>query len=769
MDDKDQLDSTSSDSVEIEATEAKKKNKRDHVAFWKKWVPAAKFAAQRHWNDSRRAWREYDGDTERSYAENSRRTYDEGVLGNAERYPIYWSRIKTIESAFYSRTPETFARRVFGSEDDLSMTMALIVDRVGRYLIANGDFDAAIKASVQDYINADKTTVQVCYYYREDKVKKVKEAIQDASNPQQFVDKETGEPVLEEIFQTPEGGFIYDAEEDELQEQQIKVKPVVYDQVIHTPTAKMPEEIEDMAYYFCMTKAEAIERFGEEKVKSWPDNVWKSVRSFDKERRESEATDRANPDKFIEGWEIWSAVTKKLYWYCPDYQDDFLDEPKDDPYKLKGFFPSPRFIIGTKPAKSLYPTPVFVRLWPTLNMLHMMYGRVFELIDAVRRRALVDGTSDELIEALNDIGNTEFIAVQNMASLVEKGGLDGLMWYIPVQDLVNAIGELNQQDEKFKENIDEWFGTPAILQGTGDPIETATAQEIKVSAAHDRFKNQKNSVAEMARETLEIMIDLAFQVWDNNKFMAVTGFKYMDQLDRQQFPAALAALKSDTERGIRIEIDTDTTSYVGEQIRMQQRTAVVQTLMKGLAEVSGMMEQSPTMGELAVKIMMESLAGLPGGAQFIDETRRAMQEMMQKQQEPQPEPPPDPAMIKVQVDQFRAETDRMKLEAQAAKEELNTLKDAFDSQLKQQKQEFDQYIQQKYLEIDGGRLMIEADNKQADNQRLEVDSQAKLIEAAKPAAPEGKGSESPTNIIINAPSAVPETPSVIDEILKGNI
>ena len=265
------------------------------------------------------------------------------------------------------------------------------------------------------------------------------------------------------------------------------------------------------------------------------------------------------------------------------------------------------------------------------------------------------------------------------------------------------------------------------------------------------------------------MIDLALHVWDENKFMVVTGFKYMDQMDQQQFPAALAALKSDTERGIRIEIDTDTTSYVGEQIRMQQRTAVVQTLMKGLTEISGMMKEGPAAAELGLKIMMESLSGLPGGAQFIDETRRAMAEMMQKQQEPQPEPPPDPAMIKVQVDQFRAETDRMKLEAEAAKEELKTLKDAFDSQLKQQKQEFDQYIQQKYLEIDGGRLLVEADNKQADNARLEVDSQAKLIEAAKPAAPEGKGGEPATNIIINAPSAVPETPSVIDEILKGNV
>ena len=41
----------------------KKKDKRDNVRFWQRWIAAAKQASKRHMNDSRRAWREYDGDT----------------------------------------------------------------------------------------------------------------------------------------------------------------------------------------------------------------------------------------------------------------------------------------------------------------------------------------------------------------------------------------------------------------------------------------------------------------------------------------------------------------------------------------------------------------------------------------------------------------------------------------------------------------------------------------------------------------------------------
>jgi hypothetical protein len=764
--------------AEASPTDKAPKNKRDNIMFWRKWIPAAKEAARRHWNDSRRAWQEYDGDSDGGFGGQTRkRVYEDGAIGTAERYPIYWSRVQTVESAYYSRKPETFAKRQFGISDEIAGTMELIVDHIGEYALRTSGIDASTKASVTDYINADKVCQQICYGYSERKAKQPRQAIPDPANPEQYLDAETGQPVTEEILFEETAGYMYDAEVDEIAEQYVEVKPVIYDQVIHTPTAKMPDEILDMGYYFCLTRSEAIDKWGEKKVKSWPDSVWHKTREYDKERRDEENRDELaqGPDKFIEGWECWSSVTKKVYWVCPDYTEGFLDE-KPDPYGLKCFFPSTRFVIGTKPAKTLYPTPPFVRLYPTLNMLHIMYGRVFNLIDGVRRRALVDGQS-EIVELLENLGDVEFVAVQSLAGLVEKGGLDNLVWYLPVQELVSAIAELNQQDEKFKENIDEWFGTPAILQGTSDPVETATAQEIKVSAAHDRFKNKKNAIAEMVRETLEMMIDLYLnpEIFDDQKIMQITGFKYMSPEDQARFPEALAALRNDTERTIRIEIDTDTTSYVGEQVRMQQRTAVVQTLTKGLNEVAQMIQTSESMGILAMQIILESLDGLPGGIQFIDNTKRAMQEELDKMKEPPPPPPPDPnaikaeaSMVTAQANLMKAQTDQMRAQIEQMTAEVKQLKDAFDSQLKQQSQEAGQALEAGYLNNDTMRLGIEAENKAVDNDRLGIEAQAKVIEAVKPNAPEGGKAEAPTTIIVNqAPSPVPDVPTAIDTILKN--
>jgi hypothetical protein len=368
-----------------------------------------------------------------------------------------------------------------------------------------------------------------------------------------------------------------------------------------------------------------------------------------------------------------------------------------------------------------------------------------------------------------------------MREIVEKGSLDGLMWYLPVRELVECIAELNQQDDKLKQNIDEWLGTPDILTGSSDPIETATAQEVKVSAAHDRFKNAKHAIAEMARETLDIEIDLALNVWDDEKWALVTGYQYMDPEDQEMFIPALEALRNDTERVVRIQIDTDTTSYVGEQIRMQQRNAVIQTFTQGLQQVVDLMQKSPAAGQLAMKIMTEALSGLPGGPQFIDETRRFMEEAMEQMSQPPPEQPDyegqklQIAQAKVQVEQARVDVQVMKMQmetqASAMSDQLKAQNDAFKLQLQQQKQEFEQYIQSNYLNLDARKTATQEQEMMMEESRLafqaQSEAEARTLEALKPTQEERKEPAS-NNIIINAPqqpAPVPAVPSALDVIL----
>lgn len=760
-----------------EASGEQRTNKRDTPEFWGRWITIAKRAAHQHWQDSSRAWREDNAQNGNSLQDGNRSwSGSGGVEWDGARYPIWWSTNQLMRSAFYSRTPEIYCRRVFGIDDKKALTASLIMDRTGRYAIETGDLDCTMRDCVADYLNSDKTTTQVCVKY--EKVKKpIRRAVTPDIDPNTFLDVETAQPVTGEIFQDAQTGELYtETIEEVVDVKNIYARAVPYNHIIHTPTARIFQEITDIGFYFCFTKDEAEDRFGAETVKSWPSSVWKHSRNMiaqDEQTRDSNDSGKyqagesseKSADLIIEGWEIWSNVTKKVYWFCPNYPEDFLEPPKEDPYKLAGFFPCPPFVIGSKPASNMYPTIPFVRVWPTLDILHIMYGRVMNLIDGARRRALVAGDED-LVTALNQIGDAEFVSCQDFKNLINgEMGVDKLVWYVPVQELVNCIAELNAQDEKFRANYDMWRGVPDILRGASDPIETAAAVETKVSAAHDRFKNEKKAIADLARDTIQMMVDLYLYLFDDEKIKRITGFAFMQSDDQANFDGALAMLRNDQERTIRIEVETDTTSYLGEQIRIQQRNAAVTTVVEGLSKIQPLLEQSPQGAAIAARVMAESLDGYGAGRQFVEDVQKYINAWVEKLEEPAPEgpPPPDYESMKLEVQRMDAETRRMKAEGETYKSQMQQMRDDFRLQLEQQKQEFEQYIQQNYLALDANRIAGEMENKDADNARLEIEAQAKVIQAMKPEPEKQSKGEGTTNIIVNnaagnAPSAVPELP-----------
>jgi hypothetical protein len=756
-----------------------KVNKRDTPQFWQRWIGVAENAARPHWQDSSRAWREDNAQNGNSIYQDGQRKWSGsgGIEWDGARYPIWWSTNQLMRSAFYSRTPEIYCRRVFGIEDRNALTQTLIMDRLGRYAIEVGDLDCTMRDCVADYLNSDKTTTQVCVKYEKVKKKERKPVI-PAVELNQFIDVGTGELTTEEILQDPQTGELYYETDTEVVDvKNVYSRAVPYDHIIHTPTARIFQEITDIGFYFCFTRDEAIERFGEETVKTWPTAVWKhSKNMIDRDEQTHDSNDSGkyqigessekSADMIIEGWEIWSSVTKKVYWYCPAYPEDFLEPPKEDPYKLKNFFPCAPFVIGSKPNKNMYPCVPFVRLWPTIDMFHIMYGRVMNLIDGARRRALVAGDED-VVTALNQIGDAEFVSCQDFQNLVNNIGLDKLVYYVPVQELVNCIAELNAQDEKFKANYDEWRGVPDILRGQSDPIETAAAVETKVSAAHDRFKNEKKAIADLARDTIELMVDMYLYLFDDEKIARIVGYQYMQPEDQQQFPVALAALRNDEERTIRIEVETDTTSYLGEQIRIQQRNAAVTTVVEGLAKLQPMIQESPQGAAVAARVIAESLDGYGAGRQFVEDVQRYINSWVEKLEAPPPDsgpPPPDYEQMKIQVAQMNAETNRMKVEGETYKMQMENMRRDFEMQLQQQKQQFEQWVQQNYLALDANRIAGEMENKSADNERLNVEAQAKVIQAMKPGEQDTtKKAEAPTTIIVNnaagtAPAAVPDIP-----------
>lgn len=718
-------------------------NPRDTIGYWLKWIRAAKDGKQtkRHWNDAKAAYREYENQPLTDSASSDMVGLERG--NGVKTYPIYWAGCKSMEPAFYARTPKLVTRRAFDIDDPVATTACIIYERLAKYLMNLFDFDGTMTASVGSFIHADKATNQLVYSQTQktEKVRVPLYASQDEQG-QTIFSSETG--IYDGEVLQDDKGYFFEQEIQTYDSQKITVKSVLYDEIIHTPEAKEFEEIKEIGLSFCMEYSDAVDRFGEEKASKFP---WKTNTAY--KRDDSDDKTSASPGQYIEGWEIWSKVTKKVYWVCEESRQDFLDV-QNDPYELEGFFPIAPFIIGSKPSKSLYPTPAFIQVAATTEQLHKVYNKIFRLINAIRRRALVDGSVPELYAALVELGDNEFISVTNLNSILEKGGIANLVQYLPVQELVAAIGELTNLDNQFKNNFYEWFGVPDIIRGISDPIETAAAQQVKAESAHDRFKYSKKQVERLARNSIEMMCDLAFKVYDDQKMAEVTGYNYLQPDDKSRFFSALAMLRNDTARIIRIEVETDSTSFINEQREIQKRTAIGQLVTNGLQQIAQIGQGNPEFVSTALRAVLFTVNGIAEGKEFQDDIQSAINKLIESQNNPLPDapPPPDYEGQRIQIEQVKIQGDQQlesqKLQLLAQKQQadielesqriqIEARKIEGEQQLKQlstdlsaTKEQFSQFIQQQTLELEKAATFTREREKLIEEDRLKREQELEL-------------------------------------------
>ena len=708
--------------------------KRDTIGYWLKWVKAAKEnkERERHRKDAESAYREYElGD----------RPKESDELLPARGYNIYAESCWTLEPEYFAQNPTIASRRRHGIENEMALTMCLIVDRLGQHLVDNGNFYETMEAFCGDFMHASKAANQVVYSATK-KTQRVP-LTQDEVNPELYMTN--GEPYSGEVMKDGEG---YYGEQQTVNEdtQRIFIAPLPFDEVIHTPMAKTPIDITDIGYKFCLDYETA-----EKKFNTGPDgnSLGRSlpyVTSEDKDDKDQESS----AYKHLYGYEIYSCdPSKKVYWVCEGFKEDFLMPPQVDPYGLKGFFPSTKFVIKNKRRKSLYPTPTWRYLEATANQIHELYQRVFDLIGCIERRALVYGASPELITLLNNGKSGNFVAVAQSADILEKGGANKMIEWIDVNELVSAITECLTLEQHFGDRFAQAFGIPDVLKGISDPSETAEAQGIKADAGHNRFKKDKHKIINAARDSAEMMLDLALRVFSDEKIMRICGYEHLEEgtppqpptpenpegipgkpSHKERFGEALARLRNDTERIVTIDFETDSTNFRDEERDIQRATMISNTVLQGLAALGGM--QNFEFMNTALTLLLVTLDAMGGSTKSENMIKKAVDELEKKKNAPPPPPPPDVEMLKVELKSREitlkeqiAISDKARQDFEAKLEEV---KAASTAQLEQVKISLEQQVEGMRIALENKDLQIQDAKREGDQAVKVKDLQLREVE-----------------------------------------
>lgn len=541
------------------------------------------------------------------------------------RFNILWSNVQTLLPATYAKPPKAEAERRNKDNDPIARCASEILERCLQYEIDHyPDFDEALRGAALDRLLPGRGTVWVRYEQKE---------VDVFPDPAMPVDP-MAQPQIKECSPTD----------------------YVFWEDFRCSPARVWGEVTWVARRVYLSRDELESRFGEEmelrglKVSQIP--LVNVPVGIDQLKEDSQFGDTECLKK-AEVWEIWDKKTKRVYWVAEGY-DELLDY-KDDPYGLDGFWPIPKPLLATQTTDTITPVADYTLYQDQAIELDNITRRIGLLVQAVKVSGVYDASATGVERMLSESAENTLIPVSNWGAFSEKGGIKGLVDWMPLEQVIKALNECYMAREQTKQVIYEVTGISDIIRGSTQASETATAQNIKRQFGSLRLRPRQQDMAMFASEILRIKAQLMMDIYSPETLVAMSGI--MDTYDRQYVEQAIALMKSEPMRAYRVEVAADSLVELDQEQEKQSRMEFLGAASGFLRQAVPAAEQNPALAPVLGEMLMFGVRAFKGGREMEGVFQQFVDQMSQ------PQDKPDPAMQKMQAE-MQQQQQKMQMDMQ---------------------------------------------------------------------------------------------------------
>ena len=407
-----------------------------------------------------------------------------------------------------------------------------------------------------------------------------------------------------------------------------------------------------------------------------------------------EARKDGNKDKSLEGkvivWEIWDKRTRKQLFVAKG-----LDKPleeNDDPMNLVNFFPIPEPIYIVEDNDTMIPTPEFVLWQDQADELDLLSERIRKITDAIKARGAYAGDKQSDLSKILDSDDNQLIPVADWMAFIDKGGLDGLISWVPIEQFAKVLQILEQQRAVKIQEIYELTGVSDIMRGATDPRETAKAQNLKANFGNKRLQTKQDTCQRFFRDIYRLKAEIISEHFDPQTLRAMVGLEGQNEL----FDEAIQMIQSDVSRLFNIDVETDSTIAIDEEREKQGLAEAMQATSAYVASMFPLVQAGAIPMPVAMEILRDYFRKFKFGRKLDD-----LLEEFQQQQPP------------------NAEAEKQKQEQQAEMQKMQAEMEAFKQKTQIELQAMQQKLQ---IEIQGEQQKLQLDQQDA-SQELRQDEE----------------------------------------------
>lgn len=522
---------------------------------------------------------------------------------------LFWSTMQVLLSMLYARPPKADVARSFQDyDDDVARVSGTILQRLlNRAFNDNvSAWDSAVRQGIEDWLVVGSGQIWLRY-------------------------EVTTEPYeIPAVFDEFGQEISPAAEAERIVNEDAPCDYIYWEDFFYSP-ARTWHEVRWVARRVFMTKDQLKERFGDAIAAQVP------LGNYAKRDQVNDQSPKNDPWNKAEIFEIWCKETRKVYWYAKSC--DVILDVKDDPLGLDAFFPCPKPLAANVTSSNFMPRADYIFAQDQFNELDEINTRITWLTRAAKVVGVYDKSSEGIQRVFNQGSENQMIPVDNWAMFAEKGGIKGQIDWIPIDQVVNAIGHLRQYRQDKVQQIYEVLGISDIMRGNSKASETAAAQQIKAQFGSTRIQLKQFYIADWITQALRIKAEIICK-----HFQPETIIKRSNIERTPDAPLAMQAvqlLKDEHMNEYRINIEADSMAALDWAAERDAAVQFMQGLGAFISQVAPMAQSVPGAAPVLMSLLQWSVSKFRVSTQIesvLDQAIGALKQQGMQPQQPQPNP-----------------------------------------------------------------------------------------------------------------------------------
>jgi len=687
------------------------------------------------------------------------------------RLNVWWYCVNTLLPAYYSSTPKAevnLRKRAGGLPYELG---SVILERNTQYSMdCHFSFDKVGYNAALQFLLTGQAVLWARYA---PKFEKVFQEIAVIRDPSGVLIQGDGTPYEgdTEDFSEATNGILVSSVEVEQKVSEKAILEVVQFSDYRCSDARNEAEIEWQARRAFLGREEATDLFGEEKADKLNYDSIPEVNKRDASRQDEKFEGKA------EIWEIWCEATNKVYW-IQTANEDVLIEETEPPIKFEGFYPC-SVIRQTQDPNSVIPVSDYSHVKDQILEVERLTTRIHALTQAVRPNFLYDAAMGDYLEQLFQ-DDLKGIGVTGWTANKGRGGLQGGMEFLPVEQFVNVLNTLQQNRQAALQQLYETLKVSDLLRGTSEQYKSATANRLESAWSSLGLIVRQNMFCKFISDAIMHLGTIIAEQFDEETILDVgdadrlisetlptpqpqmppaqpeiplpgepieepEGMPEAPEGMEAQMPGnpeaeierieaeIISILRDSKERNYRIQIASDSMVAIDQQQQQQEGTVLLQAAGGFFDQMRGLVEQYPPLAQFSLALFQNFIKRFKGGKEVDGLFSKAFKEIeaiaKAKEEAAKQPPPPDPKTLEIQgrmqiaqvESQARLQATQMEMQDKAVKNQLAYQ----DQQLKMQRDQLESQLrvqEQQFKEyMEQQRLAIDQQEVQVKAQAVQVD------------------------------------------------